>query len=68
MKVNFTISLDESEVPRFQNWLENNVKVIDFNIFTDTSKLYESSTTFRGLCKAEKMAKRAKNDYINEHK
>ena len=42
-------------------------KVISYRNLPDTSKLYEDSTTFRKLVKAEKLAKREKNDYINEN-
>ncbi len=66
MKVNFTVELeDNEEYLRFKNWLEQHIAVSDFRILPDTTKLYDTNTTFRELCKAEKMAKRAKNDYIN---
>jgi len=66
IRVNFTVELeDKEEYRRFKNWLEQHIAVSDFRILPDTDNLYETSTTFRGLCKAEKLAKRAKNDYIN---
>ena len=40
----------------------------DFQKLPDTKELYNTDTNFRQLCKAEKLAKRAKNDYISRNK
>lgn len=39
----------------------------DFQKLPDTKKLFESDETFRKLCKAEKSARKIKNDYIAKH-
>lgn len=40
----------------------------DFTKLPDTKELYNTDTNFKALCKAEKLAKRAKNDYIAKDK
>jgi len=40
----------------------------DFQKLPDTKELYETDSTFRALCKAEKIAKDARKDYIAKDK
>ena len=50
-----------------EEWLEQNYKLINFKVVTDTNKLYEDDATFRKLVKAVKETQRIKDIYINDH-
>jgi len=68
MKLNVTIEVsDEASAHACISWLEQTTQVHDWSILTDTKKMYEQNTTYKKLCKEYTKAKRAKNDYINEH-
>ena len=65
--VNTTFKINALSVIEFEDWLRENVEVVDFRFIPDTTDLYESDPAFRKLVKAEKEARTAKLDYINEH-
>ena len=65
--VNTTLKVNASKVIAFEDWLREVTEVIDFRFVPDTTDLYDSDPLFRKLVKAEKEARTAKLDYINEH-
>lgn len=67
VKVNLTLELlDNQEVLEFENWINQYVNVVDFQIITDTKDLYSNDTHFRKLTQIYYDAKRERNDYINK--
>ncbi len=67
IRVNLTIVIEEEEREKFRNWLEQHIEVTDFRTLPDTTKLYDTNTTFRELCKGVKKAQRLRDDYIHLH-
>ena len=65
--VNLTIELKEYEIPDFEYFLRQEVKVISLQILPDTKKMYEEDKTFQKLVKAEKESKKVKAVYINDN-
>jgi hypothetical protein len=65
--INTTIELERGGVIAFEDWLNENFKLINFKVVADTNQLYEDDPTFRKLVKAVKEAQRIKDLYINEH-
>ena len=65
--VNTTFKLGAHGVIKFEEWLRNTVDVVDFRFVPDTTELYEKDPMFRKLINAERTARTAKLDYINEH-
>lgn len=58
---------NERKVQEFEVWLNKHVHVHSLTILPDTSELYEKDSVFKAMVKAEKQAKKIKNDYINSH-
>jgi hypothetical protein len=65
--INTTLEIDRGGVIALEEWLEQNYKLINFKVVTDTNKLYEDDATFRKLVKAVKETQRIKDIYINDH-
>ena len=71
-KINITIEIEDN------NFVENKLhealdgllglSMIDYRILPDTKELYDTDSTFRALCKGEKIAKDARKDYIAKDK
>ena len=64
-KINITIEMEDEEIPNFENWFRQNVKVLDFTIIPDTSHLYKEDKVFKRLCDAVKNAKKERDIYYN---
>ena len=64
--INITLKIDKDQVMNFDNWMRQNVEVIDFTILPDTNELYKSDDHFKKLVKGVKDAQKLRNDYINE--
>ena len=65
--INITLKIESEQLQNFEEWLRNQVNVIDLKILPDTEKMYQEDATFKKLVKAEKDAKRVKAIYINDH-
>jgi len=68
VKLSLLIDFEDKDISNaFEVWLKG---YIDFQttVLPDTKELYNTDTNFKALCKAEKLAKRAKNDYIAKNK
>lgn len=65
--INTTLEMTRGGVIALEEWLEQNYKLINFKVVTDTNKLYEDDATFRKLVKAVKETQRIKDIYINDH-
>ena len=65
--INTTLEIDRGGVIALEEWLEQNYKLINFKVVTDTNKLYEDDATFKKLVKAVKETQRIKDIYINDH-
>ena len=65
--VNITLKIDAYNLNNFENWLRNQLEVIDFKILPDTEKLYQEDKHFKKLVDSERLAKKAKAEYINKH-
>lgn len=68
MIVNTTIEIDEKNVVILQDYLSQNLKVLDFKIIPDTTELYKEDKTFQKLCKCVKDAQLTKDRYWNENR
>lgn len=68
MIINTTIEIDAKEVVRLQDYLSQNLKVLDFKVIPDTTELYKEDRTFQKLCKCVKDAQRTKDRYWNENR
>ena len=66
MKINTTIEIDERQMIGLQNYLQENLNVLDFKVIPDTSKLYEEDESFRRLCKSVKNAQKNRDKYWND--
>ena len=66
MKINTTIDIEEFQVTGLQNYLQENLNVLDFKVIPDTSKLYEEDECFRRLCKSVKNAQIIRDKYWND--
>ena len=66
--VNLTIELSPEEINNFENWLRNNVKVIDFKVIPETKHLYDNDPIFRKIVKGIKDAQLIRDRYINDNK
>ena len=65
--INITLKIESEQLQNFEEWLRNQVNVIDLKILPDTEKMYQEDATFKRLVKAEKDAKRVKAIYINDN-
>ena len=70
MKSSFTIDFPNREKSiEFCIWLQSHfTQQINITDLPDTTELYKTDDTFKTLCKAEKVAKQAKKDYIYKTK
>jgi len=68
MKLNLTIELAPEEVNNFENWLRNNVEVIDVKVLPDTKNLYDTDPVFQKIVKGVKDAQLIRDRYINSKK
>jgi hypothetical protein len=70
-KVAIVLQLESDEQSHyFEKYLRENMfpdKVISYANLPDTSKLYESSSTFKKLVKGVKDAQRLRDNYIHEN-
>jgi uncharacterized protein (DUF1330 family) len=66
--LNITLEIESIQVLNFENWLRNNLKVIDFKILPDTKELYQNDEHYQKLVKAVKKAQEVRDRYINEKK
>ena len=65
--INTTLELSRGGVIAFEDWLNENFKLINFKVVADTNQLYEDDPTFRKMVKEVKEAQRIKDIYINEY-
>jgi len=68
MIINTTIEIDEKNVVRLQDYLSQNLNVLDFKIMPDTKELYKEDKAFQKLCKFVKDAQLTKDRYWNENR
>lgn len=68
MIVNTTIEIDEKNVITLQDYLSQNLKVLDFKVLPDTTELYKEDKAFQKLCKCVKDAQLTKDRYWNENR
>ena len=68
MIINTTIEIDEKNVITLQDYLSQNLKVLDFKVIPDTTELYKEDKTFQKLCKCVKNAQLTKDRYWNENR
>jgi len=65
--INITLKIDEHDLLNFENWLRQNLEVIDLKILPSTEELYNNDEHFKKLVKGVKSAQRLRDKYINEH-
>lgn len=65
--INITLKIEENQLLNFENWLRQNLEVIDLKILPSTENLYKSDDHFKKLVKAVKVAQRVRDLYINDH-
>lgn len=65
--VNITLKIEREQVINFENWLRENLEIIDFKILPDTLNLYNNDVTFQKLVKNVKKAQKERDKYINDH-
>ena len=65
--VNITLELPEAWVTSLEDYLRQNLKVINYKIIPDTKELYDSDKHFRKLVKDVKTVTKIKDEYINDH-
>lgn len=65
--VNITLKIEKDQVINFENWLRENLEIIDFKILPDTLNLYNNDVTFQKLVKIVKKAQKERDKYINDH-
>lgn len=51
-----------------QDYLSQNLKVLDFKVLPDTTELYKKDKSFQKLCKCVKDAQLVKDRYWNENR
>ena len=66
--INTTFKIQGRDRVPFENAMREMVNVIDYRVVPDTKELYENDITFRKLVKAESIAKKNKQEYINKTK
>lgn len=64
-KLNITLEIEKEQLQNFENWLRNNLNVLDFKIVPDTKELYENDQHFKKLSKAVKDAQLERDRYYN---
>ncbi len=65
--INITLKIEDSQLNNFENWLRQNLEVIDLKILPDTEKLYTEDEHFKKLVKSVKTAQLIRDRYINDH-
>jgi hypothetical protein len=68
MIINTTIEIDKKDVIMLQDYLSQNLKVLDFKVIPDTTELYKKDKSFQKLCKCVKDAQLVKDRYWNENR
>jgi len=70
-KVNFTVEIEDNIFveARLIEVLKGILgsSLIDYQVLTNTSRLYDEDKHFRKLCTAYNNLKKERNDYINNH-
>lgn len=65
--INLTVRVPEYVVTSLENYLKEEFALVDFRIVPDTDDLYNNNATFRRLVKSVKIAKEARDKFINEN-
>ena len=65
--INITLKIDVHNLGNFEDWLRQNLEVIDLKILPNTDQLYSEDDHFKNLVKGVKDAQRLRDRYINEH-
>ena len=65
--INITVKLPEHQVVKFQQFIEEHVKVLDFKILPDTQKMWDEDEVFQSIVKEQKKHNKLVSKYINDN-